>query len=458
MERVGGMSVENYYKTFLLYVIYFVSFFFMVWALFPDRRYAFAAFAILPVCFYFLGYITFVLAPGVRPSLHLLDVPVTLLLFHFFRRRRTLYAIAAAVLALVSLGINRNFGIALSLALLVSFLLQTLEAEGEKKRERGARGAGILLFILGMVYFFAVSDVGAGKKVFPYYLSGFYSWPPHGAVIGGTLLYLIGSYFLIFWLRGDRSARKYLYLFVFMYSQIALAYYFWSGLINHLPPVFAFVWLQLLLTLDLLREKTAGRGNFWEETISMGVQALIILMAGGVLFFGLRFYNEKNWFQANFANHAVYQWTFDRANLISTIPPRMIQDSLALIQKYSSKERPGIYIISRYDGLLPFLAHRYSAMPFFEMISFVFSKKERDEAIRMIQDQKPTYLFADRSIVLPMEDRWAVLYPSEFFQKERASHYGRHEVLREIFQKVFNEYEKVEESELLAVYRRKASS
>jgi len=76
----------------------------------------------------------------------------------------------------------------------------------------------------------------------------------------------------------------------------------------------------------------------------------------------------------------------------------------------------------------------------------------------MIQDQKPTYLFADRSIVLPMEDRWAVLYPSEFFQKERASHYGRHEVLREIFQKVFNEYEKVEETELLAVYRRKASS
>ena len=453
MERTGGISIENYYKTYFFYVLYFLLFFGMVWLLFPDRRYAFAAFAVLPLGFYFLGYIAFLLAPGVLPSLHLLDVPVTVLIYCFFRRPQARYAVPAMVLCLAGIGINRNFGVALSVALAISLFLYILEVEKGKRRAIWIFGG--LVFILALISVFAVSDVGAGGKVFPYYLSGFYSWPAHGAVIGGTLLYLIGSYFLIFWLRGDRSARKYLYLFVFMYSQIALAYYFWSGLINHLPPVFAFVWLQLLLTLDLLREKTAGRGNFWEKTISMGVQAVVILVAGGVLFFGLRFYNEKNWFQANFANHSVYQWTFDRAKLISTIPPRLIQDSVALIQKYSPKDRPGMYIISRYDGLLPFLAHRFSAMPFFEMISFLYSERERDEAVRRIRDHKPEYLFADRSIQFPWEDRWAVLNHSEFFLKERASHFGRHEVLREIFLRVRDGYEKIEDGGLISVYKRK---
>ena len=455
MEVLGGISVENYYKTYVLYIAYFVIFFITALILFPDRRYAFAAFAIVPVCFYFLGYPAFLLAPGVIPGIHLLDVPTTLALFYYFRDRRARYAVLAALLALSSVLLNRNFGAPLALAFFLSFLFAFLE--GNSRPWGYGWIFGVSLFAGGFLWTFKISEVGSGGQIFPYFLSGFYSWPSHPIIIGGTFLYLLISYAVLIIYREDRSPWKYLYLFIFVYAQVILAYYFWSGLINHLPPVIPFILLQWMVFLYGFQNQSASSANWKGRAASLGIKGTIGVLGILLLVAAGKFYTEKKWFTDNFRDHPVYSWAFDRARLVSTIDPQIIQRDVALIRKYSEPKNPKIHIVSRYDGLLPFLAHRYSAMPFFEMISFVFSEKERDQAIRAIQAQKPAYLFADRSIVLPMEDRWEVLYQSEFFQKERASHYGRYEVLREIFDGVRGDYEKIEEGELLAVYRRKGS-
>jgi hypothetical protein len=455
MDVFGGISIENYYKTYIFYLIYFLFFLFMSLLIFSDRKYSLAAFAILPICFYFSGYLAFILAPGIIPSIHLLDVPVLILLYYFFSRHNFYCGLMAALLTAVSIVINRNFGIVMSVSFLVSLFLYALENKEGKAKILWLLGTSLGGFIMGLIFW--ISDVGTGRNIFPYYLKGFYSWPAKPMIIWGTFVYLIGSYFFIFLLKEKKFFLKYLYIFVFLYAQGSLAYYFWSGLTNHLPPVFAFVWIQVLLTFYIIENFLVFNNRFLHILHSWSTKIILVGLGVLILSVGMKFYSEKELFRENFKDHSTFQWKFYRGKLISTINPQIIQESINLIQKYSRGPKPQIYVISRYDGLLPLLAQRYSAMPYFEMISFIYSDRERDEAIRRIETHKPEYLFADRKIQDPQRDLWSLLYRASFFQKERASNFGRYEILKQIFSRVSRDYEKIEEGELISVYRRKPS-
>ena len=77
--------------------------------------------------------------------------------------------------------------------------------------------------------------------------------------------------------------------------------------------------------------------------------------------------------------------------------PAYFVDSISLIQAYAPTNN-AIHLISKYDNLLPFLAKKYSAMPFFDLQWFLLTDKEVNLCIERIQTQKPPYLFVDTDI------------------------------------------------------------
>jgi hypothetical protein len=173
---------------------------------------------------------------------------------------------------------------------------------------------------------------------------------------------------------------------------------------------------------------------------------------------GIGFYTEKALFDGNFKDHKIYRWEFERARVVCTIDPGLIQESIDFIDKYSRSDHPSIHLISKYDCLLPFLAGKCSAMGFFELGSFIFSEKESGSAINAIRRDEPEYIFVDSNIEETSDNLWSKMYRSDYADRERASRLGRYVVLRNIFGAIEDDYQEVEKGSLISVYKRRPKS
>ena len=67
----------------------------------------------------------------------------------------------------------------------------------------------------------------------------------------------------------------------------------------------------------------------------------------------------ENNFKKIFVDHKIYQWDFPTAKFKSTMNPAYFYNAVSLIKKYSSGT-DSIYMVSKYDTILPFLAGKYS--------------------------------------------------------------------------------------------------
>ncbi|OPY79187.1 MAG: hypothetical protein A4E65_01972 [Syntrophorhabdus sp. PtaU1.Bin153] len=451
MDLFGGFSIQNYYKVYILYVLYYFLFLIMVITLFGNRVFAVGAFAAVPVSFFLQGYIALVLGPGIIPSIHLLDTSVIICLLCFFRRGNRIWLGVGAAMVVASLSLNGQYGLALLAAFIVSLGLYGLENRSGKARV-------FWLFFLVVLTLLAVtvwrlSAVGTLPGVFLYFWSGFFSWPVHPAVATLTILYLAVSYSFLIWLRPQRHYLKYIYVFLFCYAQVLLVYFYWSGLINHLPPILPFLCLQLFVMLYIGMKNLAVR-PLLQKICSASVVALTLLLTVLTLPSGALFYKERQMFHDNFKNHRIYSWKFPRAEVITTVDPLIMHESVRLIQRYSNTANPRVYILSKYDSLLPFLSERYSAMPFFDLTSYLFSEREYKWVLDTITRDKPRYLFVDTQINNYEVDRWANLYDGPLFTYERVSRLERYELLFRIFQEVKAAYRAIDKGQLITVYER----
>jgi len=454
MDLFGGISIQNYYKTYVYYIIYYLSFILMLIYLFKDGTYLLGAFSIIPVCFFLQGYIALALGPGLIPSIHLLDTSVIICLIAFFRRNNRTYIAIAIALVLVSTLINRQFGAISMAAMLVSLGVYVFENKGGKERYLWLMVLACLT-VLELIVVLPFATLGNTPQFLSYFLIGLFSWPVNPWGIIFTIIYLIVSYSYLIFLKEQRFYLKYVYIFVFMYAHLFLLYFYWSGLFNHLPPVLPFCWLQLYIMLysaqkELLRNRPAGKAIYVTVIILTILSLLSVLPAGAL------FYKEKLSFRDNFKNHKTYAWQIDRAHVITTVNPKIMENAILLVQRYSNKESPGIFILSKYDSLLPFLARRYSVMTFSELTAYLFSKKEYEAVLNSIKEHKPRYLFVDTNLKDYRSDPWANLYTASFFSPERASRMGRYALLYKIFLEVENDYKKIDQTELISVYERKS--
>lgn len=154
--------------------------------------------------------------------------------------------------------------------------------------------------------------------------------------------------------------------------------------------------------------------------------------------------------------HENYVWNLDRAHFVSSMNPLFFENSANLIQKFSTE--PAIHIVSKYDNILPFLAKKYSAMPFSELAKFLSTPRELALSIEKIRQDRPLYLFVDTDI--ERDYTMDVLDPRipphlnnlQWFSVKRVKW---QELLQKVFMAVKDDYEPVEQGMLISVYRRK---
>ena len=455
MGLVGSMSLENYYSCYVYYIIYSLAFLLLLLYLFRDKFYVVIAFLVYSIAYYAQDYLAFVHAPGFIPTIHLFDTSVLLLLLLYFRRTNPVYLLSALFLAMFSIYMNRQFGLILLISTCAAGLMYLWENKQGMQRYIPMTVLLFLpCFIIAAPFFKTTVN---SSNPFYYFLRGYLSWRPEPFLVFLTILYLGLSYYFLFLIRKQTHHLKYAFIFTFIYSQGLLTYYYWNGHINHMMPLLPFIGLELVLMLYLCKELLIIRKKahiVFTAAMFLGTTVLVFSCAKAAK----NYYHIKQVFVRNFKQHKTYNWDFERAKVVSTINPEPFRESVALIQKYSPQENSGIYLVSVYDNVLPFLAKRYSMMPFFEMQWFVFSPKERTETISRLKIKNPEYLLVDNNIKYECLDIWAPYFESPADIAYRKSHQDKRLELGKIFAAVEKNFEKIDEGILLSVYKRKSQA
>jgi hypothetical protein len=208
-------------------------------------------------------------------------------------------------------------------------------------------------------------------------------------LVGISLVYALFLRVMAF-----RNDLKYIALFLFLYCQGLLVYYVWNPSPNHFYTIVSPMVLLAVLILKLSLEET-GLKRYRRPV-------LLILSTCVFLAFYLpslhAYYTEKDTFDEIFRNHKIYAWSFPRARIRTTMGPQYVSEAVDMIKKYSPGQK-AVYMVSKYDNLFPFLAERYSAMPFYEVATSLLTRKEVDECIKAIRADQPRFLFVDTEIV-----------------------------------------------------------
>ena len=157
------------------------------------------------------------------------------------------------------------------------------------------------------------------------------------------------------------------------------------------------------------------------------------------------------------AAHRVFDWDFERAQLRSTVDPASIAPDIELLKRHEAQAR--VYIISRFDSILPFLAGKHSAFGFPDLKTSLATSREFSEALEVLNTEKPALLFVDRDIgrsfcgdIPQIPDR--ALGGVYLAAASRIHLYAN---LYDLFHAVEASYEPIASGRLLTVYRRKSS-
>jgi len=452
MELFGGLSFQNYYKCHIFYILYWALYILVSIYLFRSAFYVLFSALALALSFFMLGYDVIVVAPGVNPLIHFLDIPLLFFLCRYFKGKKVYDLTFALGLGITGFFLNSQFGLLGLLATLLTLVMFYLENETGAKRLMRMTIlplAVIIPLVISRTFFPVATDA-----MFGYFLKGYFSFRPNKEIVAIVIANAALSYAFLLWKRKDANHFKYVFVFLFLYFQALLVYYFWNGASNHFWPIFPIMGLQILAMAKML-ERSPLLNHKWVKVVCSSV---ILAISITLLTSSLKtYYKQKKIYTKIFATHKVYSWDFERAKIRSTLNPAPLNDSVTLLQRYSGSggKDKGVMIISVFDNILPLLAERYSLMPFFEMQWFLISKKEVDASVLRIKQLKPEYIFVGHEVESEqIYDPWSRIFDDSFAEAERTSSRGRLAELKNIFKAVSPDYIPIEKGPLLTVYKR----
>ncbi|MGC8728889.1 MAG: hypothetical protein ACP5SD_06430 [Elusimicrobiales bacterium] len=112
MELLGGISIGNYYKSYILYLLYFIIFVIVFHKLFGNEFYFKGSILILILSFYINSYVAVILAPGINPILHFMDIIVLFFIFKYYSEKNNIYILISFIVSFFAIYLNLNaFGI-----------------------------------------------------------------------------------------------------------------------------------------------------------------------------------------------------------------------------------------------------------------------------------------------------------------------------------------------------------
>ncbi|WP_447984328.1 hypothetical protein [Nitrospira sp. Nam74] len=448
LETTGGISYENYFqKWYAFWPLYYILFIGLAFLILRDVYYV--AFTCL-LAFGLINKIDYqhlFLAPGLNPVRHVFDIPVIACIYLYFKNGRTGLLILASLLGLVSILNNQQFGLFLVGALFVTLLVKALQNRGATWWREIVCGS-LTLVTSGIIV--KVGTFGKNEMA-SYYFEGFLGNLIDPSRLIVTMLTISACYVVLLKLESALNELKYTALFLLVYSQGVLIYYIWGGDDKHLLNIASILALAGAAFIKLVIEYSS-----WKRFEKVLVGALIAGVLLTIYIPGLRsYYTTRHEYDSIFVNHKTYDWNLEAAKFRSTMDPAYYVDSISLIQQYAPSDN-SIHLISKYDNFLPFLAKKYSAMPFFDLQWFLLTAKEVNLCIERIRTDKPRYLFVDTDIErdfngeILLAELKSIGQPAE----ESLQRVQRLNLLKDIFKAVKGDYMPAQKGVLLTVYKR----
>jgi len=457
LKWTGGISYTNYFQVwYLFWLIYFSLFVVCVALIFRD------VFYVTLVCILAFAYIIMIdfqflsLGPGLNPIRHFFDVPVLTALCLFIRKRKVGFLMAAVIFALLGVLNNIQFGLALAVALGATLIIMAV-VDREILSLRTAvvcwGSAVILLMAIGLL----VSAPGSAKNsMLTYYLSGWVGPPLSVNRLVWTMMAVSAAYLCLVYFESSAKDTKYISMLLLFYSQGLFLYYTWGSTPPHILNIAP---ILVLCAVGFLKIFLEGIGA---ERFQRLIAIVLILISICAVYIpgSFFYYSAKQTFDNVFVDHKTYQWTLKTANFESTMDPWPFLDSVSLIKEFTGADS-AIYIISKYDNFIPFLAEKYSAMPFFDVPWFLITAKEIDLCIDRLVERKPSFIYVDTDIERSLNGDVVVgKFPIEGNYEdgigiESRMRVERLNLLKTIYAAIKNDYEPVKKGLLLTAYKRK---
>ncbi len=458
LKWTGGISYENYFQVwYWFWLIYFSLFVVCVGLIFRD------VFYVTLVCVLAFAYIIMIdfqflsLGPGLNPIRHFFDIPVLAALCMFIRKRKVGFLIAALVFALLGLLNNIQFGLALAVALGATLIIMAVvDREILSLRTAVVYGGSAVLALLAIGLFLSAPS-SAKNSMLTYYLSGWVGPPLSVNRLVWTMMAVSAAYLCLVYFEGSAKDIKYVSMLLLFYSQGLFLYYTWGSTPPHILNIAP---ILVLCAVGFLKIFLEGIGaERFQRLIAI---VLIVISICAVYIPGsFVYYSAKQTFDNVFVDHKTYQWTLKTANFKSTMDPRPFVDSVSLIKEFTEAES-AVYIISKYDNFIPFLAEKYSAMPFFDVPWFLITAKEIDLCIERLVERKPSYIYVDTDIDRSLNGDIVVgKFPIEGNYEdgigiESRMRVERLNLLKTIYAAIKDDYEPVKKGILLTAYKRKS--
>ena len=444
----GGITYQSYFKfMYFLYPLYFLLFLIGIYAIFKRFYYVLIAGLLLGISYLALSYQLILLAPGFNPIRHFWDIWAFVFLNVYLIENKKFYLYVSLLIGLFSIVWSKDFGIAVYFAILGGYFSEVFY---ENKLKNLEVIKIFLLFCLGLLIY-GLPIYGVNYN-FSYMLLGI-SLPSISNNYIGFILILISTFFILYikFLKKN-EARWFLSFSFFIYSQILLIYFIWNPGIHHVMSASSGLILFILSLFDISIQKV----NFFKKYKNFIIKYIILTL---IIFYSCTFgifLLGKNQIQNIFKNHVLFHWNFDKAKFDSTMEPDLFENSVKLINKYSRAN--GIYLISKYDAVLPMLANKYNEIPAVSVALDMIGKKDIYRMSSAIDHNHPKYLFVDTDIMRNyISDIYSLNGPLSAQDYDESL--GRATVLnnmKNLFKKVQDKYELVEKGQLISVYRFKS--
>lgn len=436
------------------YLLYFVLIVICALVIFRQPLWVLSAIAASTGCLWLIGFESIHYGSGFNPIRHLLDLPLLLFIYAYLRSQKFAFAwlVITNILLLIATWANLQFG----LMMLLSFTAVVIIFNIINRSRLIDYVIQLASLVCAGIYFHWLGGHTAQDGLGVYSILGVSVAPIATSAVALCLLYITLGYLGLFgvlrW-KGKQYDKLYLILFTLFYTQCIWLYFIWYTNISHfmsvsIVGVFGFL-LLLREASDYIAEKVSASLGRIEYFISFCL-LLFCLIAGSVYFFFMSQYNKV------FEEHRLYHWSFKHAHFVSTMNPDKVQSAVNAINDYASSLENSIYIISKYDSLLPFLANKYTAMPYLELATSLISSDQVSLAQQAILEAQPKYLFVDTDIKKTgFGDIVDSTSPTADLINEQGLSYGRVlvlQMLREVFNGIESDYRPILQTELITVY------
>jgi hypothetical protein len=212
--------------------------------------------------------------------------------------------------------------------------------------------------------------------------------------------------------------------------------------------------LALFLVGDMaLRLNESLIGRFRPYIMFLAILAILLMQVPLLLFFK---HSKAIGRDKIAADHVIHTWKNPAAKFSSSMSEELFQEACDFVAAKQPTGN-GIYMISKYDIIIPFLSKRYNALPFGDLQRMPVVLKDNAQGLERLRKDKPQIVFTDADIDrdnitdIPFGD-----YVEDEIRAEALMRIFRMRNAYSFFNAIRADYEPYGECQLLKAWKRKA--